>query len=71
MTEVTRILNAIEGGDAEAINALLPVVYEELRTLAAQKLAHERPGHTLATSKGTQAHDLNVSWPAGIFTPVG
>jgi RNA polymerase sigma factor (TIGR02999 family) len=45
--EVTRILNAIEGGDAEAINALLPVVYEELRTLAAQKLAHERPGHTL------------------------
>ena len=35
------------GGDAEAINALLPVVYEELRALAAQKLSHERPGHTL------------------------
>ncbi len=47
MKEVTRILNAIEGGDSDAINALLPVVYEELRTLAAQKLMHERPGQTL------------------------
>ena len=47
MKEVTRILNAIEGGDSKAVNSLLPVVYKELRVLAAQKLAHERPGHTL------------------------
>jgi len=47
MKEVTRILNAIEGGDEKAVNALLPVVYEELRILATQKLANERPGHTL------------------------
>jgi len=47
MHNVTRILNAIEGGDAGAIDALLPAVYEELRLLAAQKLARERPGHTL------------------------
>jgi RNA polymerase sigma factor (TIGR02999 family) len=47
VNEVTRILNAIEGGDEKAVNSLLPVVYEELRILAAQKLAHERPGHTL------------------------
>ncbi len=47
MSDVTRILNAVERGDAEALNALLPLVYEELRVLAAQKLSRERPGHTL------------------------
>jgi RNA polymerase sigma factor (TIGR02999 family) len=47
VSDVTRILNAVERGDTEAINALLPLVYEELRLLAAQKLSHERPGHTL------------------------
>ena len=47
MNEVTRILSAIEAGDANAINALLPVVYDELRRIATQKLANERPGHTL------------------------
>ena len=47
MTDVTRILNAIEGGDAKATDELLPLVYEELRLLAAQKLSHERPGQTL------------------------
>ncbi len=47
MSDVTRILNAIERGDAGATNGLLPLVYEELRLLAAQKLSHEPPGQTL------------------------
>jgi len=47
MTDVTRILNAIERGDANATDELLPLVYEELRLLAAQKLSHEPPGQTL------------------------
>jgi len=47
MSEVTRILSAIEAGDAQAARELLPVVYDELRKLAAQKLAHEKPGQTL------------------------
>lgn len=47
MTDVTRILNAIEQGNAEATDELLPLVYEELRLLAAQKLSRETPGQTL------------------------
>jgi len=47
MTDVTRILNAIERGDAQATDKLLPLVYEELRLLAAQKLSQEPPGQTL------------------------
>ena len=47
MSDVTRILNAIEGGDTRAADKLLPLVYDELRLLAAQKLSHERPGQTL------------------------
>jgi RNA polymerase sigma factor (TIGR02999 family) len=47
MTDVTRILNAIEQGDAGATEKLLPLVYEELRILAAQKLSQEKPGQTL------------------------
>jgi RNA polymerase sigma factor (TIGR02999 family) len=47
MTDVTRILNAIERGDAKATDELLPLVYEELRLLAAQRLSQERPGQTL------------------------
>src|ERR1700688_2489821 len=47
MSEVTRILSAIAQGDAHAAEQLLPLVYDELRQLAAQKLAHEKPGQTL------------------------
>jgi RNA polymerase sigma factor (TIGR02999 family) len=47
MSDVTRILNAIEQGDARAADELLPAVYEELRRLAAQKLSREKPGQTL------------------------
>jgi RNA polymerase sigma factor (TIGR02999 family) len=47
MSDVTRILIAIERGDAKATDELLPLVYEELRILAAQKLSQEKPGQTL------------------------
>jgi len=47
MNEVTRILNAIQDGDAKATSELLPLVYQELRKLAAHKMASEAPGHTL------------------------
>ena len=47
MTEVTRILSAIDQGDAQAAEQLLPLVYDELRRLAAQKLSNEKPGQTL------------------------
>src|SRR5690349_4352701 len=47
MTDVTRILSAIEQGDPHAAEQLLPLVYDELRKLAAQKLAQEKPGQTL------------------------
>jgi RNA polymerase sigma factor (TIGR02999 family) len=47
MNEVTQILSGIEAGDPHAAERLLPLVYEELRKLAAQKLAEEKPGQTL------------------------
>ena len=47
MSEVTRILSAIEQGDPHAAAQLLPLVYDELRKLAAQQMAHDRPGETL------------------------
>src|ERR1700731_2480811 len=47
MTEATRILAEIEKGDPLVAEKLLPLVYDELRRLAAQKLAHEQPGQTL------------------------
>ena len=47
MSNVTRILHAIEQGDAKATDELLALVYDELRMLAAQKLSHEPPGQTL------------------------
>ena len=47
MSDVTRILSAIEDGDPSAAEQLLPLVYDELRKLAAQKIAQEKPGQTL------------------------
>ncbi len=47
MSDVTRILSAIEQGDPQAANQLLPLVYDELRRLAAEKMAQENPGQTL------------------------
>lgn len=45
--EITRLLQRVDGGDRDAVEQLLPLVYEELRVLAASQLAGERPGHTL------------------------
>jgi DNA-directed RNA polymerase specialized sigma24 family protein len=50
MSDVTQILNAIDAGDPKAAEQFLPLVYDELRKLAAQKLAHEKPGPTLDAS---------------------
>jgi hypothetical protein len=47
MSDVSRILNAIEQGDGQVAEGLLPLVYDELRKLAAAKLAHEKPSPTL------------------------
>ena len=47
MSDVTRILESMEHGDLEAASKLLPLVYDELRRLAADKLAREKPGQTL------------------------
>jgi RNA polymerase sigma factor (TIGR02999 family) len=69
MTDVTRILSAIEQGDPHAADQLLPLVYDELRRLAAQKLAHEKPGQTLqATALVHEAYlrlvgaDTDMHW---------
>jgi hypothetical protein len=47
MTDVTRLLNALKRGDPHAAAQLLPLVYDELRKLAAQRMAQEQPGQTL------------------------
>jgi RNA polymerase sigma factor (TIGR02999 family) len=69
MSEATRILHQIQQGDPNAAGRLLPLVYDELRRLAAQKLAQERPGQTLqATALVHEAylrlvgHDPNQHW---------
>ena len=50
MSDVTQILSQIESGDPAAAEQLLPLVYDELRKLAAAKLAHEKPGQTLSAT---------------------
>jgi RNA polymerase sigma factor (TIGR02999 family) len=57
MSDVTHLLNAIDSGDTYAAEQLLPIVYDELRRLAYQKLSNERPGHTLqATALVNEAY---------------
>ena len=58
MTDVTQILGQIEQGDPSAAEKLLPLVYEELRKLAAAKLAHEKPGQTLQAT--ALVHDAYI-----------
>lgn len=66
MTDVTRILHEIEQGDPEAAEKLLPLVYDELRALAAVRLAHEKPGQTLqATALVHEAYVRLVSGQQG------
>src|SRR5262245_30070037 len=69
MSDVTRILSQIEQGDPQAADKLLPLVYDELRKLAAAKLTQEKPGQTLqATALVHEAYmrlvgkDLNQKW---------
>jgi len=65
MTEVTRILSAIEQGDPSAAEQLLPLVYDELRKLAARKLAQEAPGQTLQATDLVHEAYLRLVRPAG------
>ena len=70
MSEVTRILSAIEQGDPRAAEQLLPLVYDELRRLAAQKLARETPGQTLqATALVHEAYLRLVGSPSEATAP--
>ena len=70
MSEVTRILSAIEQGDPHAAEQLLPLVYDELRKLAAQKLAREKPGQTLDATALVHEAYLRLVVPArGVSTP--
>src|SRR4051794_12267095 len=64
MNEVTRILSAIEQGDPSAASQLLPLVYDELRGLAAHKLAHENPGQTLQATALVHEAYLRLVGPA-------
>src|SRR5947207_2648005 len=64
MSDVTRILSAIEQGDPSAAGQLLPLVYDELRRLAAQKLAHEKPGQTLDATALVHEAFLRLVGPA-------
>jgi len=67
MSDVTRILSAIEQGDPDASAQLLPLVYEELRKLAAQRLAQEKPGQTLqATALVHEAYLRLVGAPGAV-----
>jgi hypothetical protein len=80
MTDVTRIINAIEDGDKGAAEELLPLVYEELRLLAAQKMREEKAGQTLQATAlvheayirlvGDEGH-AGVCGRTGGVTPVG
>jgi len=65
MNDVTRILSAIEDGDSRAAEQLLPLVYDELRKLAAQKLAQEKPGQTLQATDLVHEAYLRLVRPAG------
>src|SRR5580693_1188410 len=60
MNEVTRILSAIEEGDPHAVAQLLPLVYDELRKLAAGHMATEAPGHTLEATALVHAAYLRL-----------
>lgn len=72
MMDITHILNAIEKGDVKAADELLPIVYEELRCLAARKMAQEPPGQTLeATALVHEAYIRLVGSEAQIWNSRG
>jgi RNA polymerase sigma factor (TIGR02999 family) len=66
MSEITRILSAIEQGDPHAADQLLPLVYDELRRLAAQKMAREAPGQTLQPTALIHEAYLRLVGPANV-----
>ena len=65
MNEVTRILSAIEAGDPQAAEQLLPLVYDELRRLADRRLAREKPGQTLQATALVHEAYLRLVDPGG------
>jgi RNA polymerase sigma factor (sigma-70 family) len=69
MSDVTRILSQIESGDSQAAEQLLPLVYDELRRLARQKLTHEKPGQTLQATALVHEAYLRLVGPAGPAGP--
>jgi RNA polymerase sigma factor (sigma-70 family) len=69
MSDVTRILSQIEAGDPSAAENLLPLVYEELRKLAAVRLAHENPGQTLQATALVHEAYLRLVGSAGPAEP--
>ncbi len=69
MSDVTRILEKIDSGDPAAAEQLLPLVYDELRKLAAAKLAHETPGQTLQATALVHEAYLRLVGPAGPAGP--
>ena len=64
MSDVTQILSQIEQGDPSAAEQLLPLIYEELRKLAAAKLAHEKPGQTLQATALVHEAYIRVANPS-------
>jgi RNA polymerase sigma factor (TIGR02999 family) len=66
MNEVTQILNELERGEKQAANKLLPLVYDELRKLATQKLAQEKPGQTLQSTALVHEAYLRLVGPANV-----
>ena len=64
LSDVTRILSAIESGDPHAAEQLLPLVYDELRRLAGEKMAHEKPGQTLEATALVHEAYLRLVAPA-------
>jgi RNA polymerase sigma factor (sigma-70 family) len=69
MSDVTRILSQIESGDPAAASQLLPLVYDELRRLARQKLCHEKPGQTLQATALVHEAYLRLVGSAGPAEP--
>jgi RNA polymerase sigma factor (TIGR02999 family) len=69
MIEVTQILSRIDSGDPSAADEILHLVYDELRKLAAQKLAHEKPGQTLDATALVHEAYLRLVGPSGSEPP--
>ncbi len=71
MSQITKIIHAIEAGDPHAAAQLLPLVYDELRRLAAQRLAQEKPGQTLElTRHRTRTLPTKVSRENRLFAEI-